>query len=243
MRWYYPAIGLTALLCLVPCGCGGGSYNAEIRVPLNERHELSTGISSAEAIRLPGDRTFNVHQKTSGQDKGPVGNARGDSDASPDGNAFCEARASNGATAQADFILGQRLENESDRRLAAGIQIEFELQHEIRGPSVAAPKTLATGGLNIVILDGRKRAVSTVPVAQINSDSAMGSSLNTHRFNLPAVFEPRQSYSIILQANVTSEADAAQEVLARLQVRNLRMELTFAPAPPDSKPAAAPAGD
>lgn len=243
MRRYCLTSGLMALPCLVACGCGNGSYNAEIRVPLNERHLLTTGVSPGDAIRLPGDRTFNIHQKTSGQDKGPVGDARGDSDASPDGNAFCEVRASNGASAQADFALGHRLDNKSDRRLAAGIQIEFELQQEARGPSAPGRKTLAAGQLSIVILDDRRRAVSTVPVAQTNSDSAIGSSLHSYRFNLSTVFEPQQSYSIILQANVTSEADADQEVFARLQVRNLRMGLTFSPAPPDSAPAAAPAGE
>ena len=65
-----------------------------------------------------------------------------------------------------------------------------------------ARKTMATGNLTVRILDGRRHPIATVPVVQTTSDSAVGSSMNRYRFNLSVVFEPRQSYSMILQGNV-----------------------------------------
>ena len=167
--------------------------------------------------------------------------AKSDSESTPDGTAFCEAKAANGGTASADFLLGHRIENETAARQNAAVQIEFEMTQELRCSDKPAPKTLATGTLNVQILDGHKRSLATVPVAQINSDNAVGSSLNTYRFNLSAVLDPRQNYSFVLQGSVKADGDAGQEAFIRLAVRNLRMRLTFSPAPPESAPASAPA--
>ncbi len=231
------AIILTGLVTLWIIGCGGEGFGGEVRVPLEKRHALATETPTAGEVRLPGDRTFNIHQPTSSRDAGPLGgtnNADSDSDASPEGNAFCLAKAANGGAASADFMLGHRIDNETNTRQTVGIQIEFELTQETHGPAEPAAKTLATGNLTIRIIDARRRPIATVPVAQVNSDSAVGSSLNTYRFSLSEVFEPHQHYSMLLQGNVKADADAGQEVSARLAVQNLRMRLTFSPAPPEN---------
>jgi hypothetical protein len=192
---------------------------------------------SADQVRLPGDRMFNIHIKSSSQDPGAQGAARGDSDAAEDGQAFASAQSATGGIAEAHFVLGHRLDNESDRTLSAGIQVEFELEQEIRAPREPARTTIATANLDLVILDARKHPLTSIPVVQTTSDQAVGTSLTTCRYNLSALFEPQQNYNVLLQGNVRSETAPGQQAEARLQVRNLRMRLTFAPAPPDSAPA------
>ncbi|HSW47171.1 MAG TPA: hypothetical protein VLM89_16530 [Phycisphaerae bacterium] len=237
-RGYLWVTGLCGLTGLLATGCGGGGYGGEIRVPVEQRHALTAGSQTPDQIRLPGDRLFNIHLKNSNRDAGPQGTALGDSDATPDGQAFCAVSAGGEGVANAEFTIGHRVDNESDRRLAATIQVEFELQQELQAPGVPAAKTLATANLTLTILDGRKHTLATVPVLAITSDQAVGSAQSTCRHNLSALLEPQQSYSVILQGNTHTETTAGQEASGRLQVRNLHMRLTFAPAPPASGPAA-----
>jgi hypothetical protein len=238
MHRAYIGAHIGSAMALLACGgCGGASFSTEIRVPLEQRHALTPIGLSADQVRLPGDRTFNIHLKSSSQDPGAQGSARGDSDAANDGQAFASAQAAAGGIAEARFVLGHRLDNESDRTLSAAVQVEFELEQEIRAPREPASKTVATAYLNLTILDARKRPLTNIPVVQATSDQAVGASITTCRYNLSALFEPQQSYNVLLQGNVRSETAPGQQADARLKVRNLRMLLTFAPAPPESAPA------
>jgi len=235
------AVGLSMPVWLLIGGCGNAGFSGEIRVPLEQRHALTPTSPLSDQVRLPGDRVFNIHLKTSDRDAGPVGAASSDSDATPDGNACCTAQAANGGTSSAQFTLGDCIDNETDRRQSVAIQVECELEHEIRAPHLPAPKTLASANLTLMVLDRRKRPLVSMPVTQVTSDQAIGTVVTTQRFQLSAVFEPHQSYNIFLQGKVDSATAAGQEAAARLQVRQLKMGLTFSPAPPESAPASAPA--
>jgi len=235
------AVGLSMPVWLLIGGCGGAGFGGEIRVPLEQRHALTATSPPNYQIRLPGDRVFNIHLKASTQDPGYEGRARGDSDATPDGNAFCTAQAANGGTSSAQFTLGDCIDNGTDRRQAVAIQVECELEQEIRAPHLPAAKTLASANLSLMVLDARQRPQVNMPVTQVTSDQAIGTVATTQQFHLSAVFEPQQSYNIILQGKVDSATAVGQEATARLQVRQLKMRLTFSPAPPESAPASAPA--
>jgi len=236
-RGYHPTHCLLGALVLLLGGCGGTDFGGEIRVPISQRHVLAAETPAHDQILLPGDRTFNIHLKTSSRNPGTDGTAHGDSDATPEGNAFCLAEAANGGSALAEFKIGHRIDHQTQRRQSVAIQVEFELEQSVEASRLPASDTLATGDLFLAVLDARKRPLANVPINQTTSDNAVGASLTTCRFNLPALFEPDQSYNIILFGKVGVSAAAAQQAAARLTVRGLKMRLTFAPAPVETQPA------
>jgi len=235
-RGYHLTHGLLGALVLLLGGCGGADFGGEIRVPANQRHVLAADTPAHDQVLLPGDHTFNIHLKTSSQNPGTDGTARGDSDATPEGQAFCLAEAADGGTAQAEFKLGHRIEHESKNRQAVAIQVEFELEQSVEASRQPASDTLATGDLFLAVLDARKRPIANVPINQTTSDDAVGTSLTTCRFNLPVLFEPDQSYNIILFGKVQATAAYTQQAAARLSVHGLKMRLTFTPAPAETQP-------
>jgi len=236
-RGYHLTHGMLGPLVLLLGGCGGADFGGEIQVPASQRHVLAAETPAHDQILLPGDRTFNIHLKTSSRNPGTDGTARGDSDATREGNAFCLAEANNGGSALAEFKIGHRIDHQTKRRQSVAIQVEFELEQSVEASRPPASDTLATGNLFLAVLDARKRPLANMPISQTTSDSAVGASLTTCRFNLPVLFEPDQNYNIILLGQVEAAAAATQQAAARLTVRGLKMRLTFAPAPVETQPA------
>lgn len=233
-------LGLLGLCVLLITGCGGMDFGGEIRVPADQRHVLAADSASSDQILLPGDRTFNIHLKNSSQNPDAEGQARGDSDATAEGNAMCVAEADNGGSAMAEFKLGHRIDHQSKKQQVVTIQTEFELEQSIDASPLPAAETLASMNLMLVILDSKSRSVASLNITQTTSDSALSSTKATSRPSIRVVFEPDQSYNIVLFGKVDASSAQSQKASARLSVRNLKMRLTFAPAVTETKPATEP---
>jgi len=127
MRGYLLQAACFLVVGLWLAGCGGLDMGSEIRVPIGQRHEITSLVSGKAMFNLPGDHVFNIHLKTSTQNPGPNGTARGDADAGEDGSAYCLAEATNGGQAAAEFRLGQRLANRTGQVLIATIEADCRL--------------------------------------------------------------------------------------------------------------------
>jgi len=211
-------------------GCGGMDFGGDIRVPADERHVLAAGSPSTDQILLPGDRTFNIHLKNSSQNPGTDGSARGDSDATPEGNAFCVAEVANGGFAMAEFKIGHRIDHQTEKRQEVTIRAEFELEQSIEASQIPAAETLASENLVLGVLDSRKRFVASLNITQATSDSALSYTQGTRRPSIRVIFEPDQIYNIILYGKVDASSARTQQASVRVSVRGLKMRLTFAPA-------------
>jgi hypothetical protein len=233
-RWGWLVLGPVGLLL---GGCGGADFGGDVSVPATQRSVLAADTTLVDQIRLPGDRTFNIHFKSGTRDPGADGTAREDSDATPAGDAHALAETTNGGTAASEFRVGHAFDNQSTKTVSVGIQIEFELAHTLRASSQPASRTQATGDLHLIVLDARKRTLANLDIAQLISDEARAESSSLERHSLDVTCDPNQTYSIILFGKAAASAAANQKASASLDIRNLKMRLTFAPAPPLSQPA------
>jgi len=222
---------------LLIAGCGGADFGGEVSVPVEQRSVLAADTALTDQIRLPGDRAFNIHLKSGTRNPGPDGTAREESDATAAGEARALAEAGNGGTAASEFRIGHALDNQSNKALNVGIQVEFELAHTLTASSQPASQTQATGDLHWVVLDARKRTLANMDIAQLISDEARTQSSTVERHTLDVTFEPNQTYSIMLYGKAVASAAVNQKASASLDIRNLKMRLTFAPATPSSRPA------
>ncbi|GMU22918.1 MAG: hypothetical protein AMXMBFR13_30020 [Phycisphaerae bacterium] len=216
---------------LVPlAGCGGTDFGGEVQLaPAQEGALLDAGAPDSDVLNLPADRPFNIHMKNSSQNPGVEGKARGDSDAEAAGRAFALAEAAAGGTAQAEFRIGQRIVHAAARNQRAVITVEFKMDHALQAPVVPDPKTLATINLQLMVLDARKHVLARMPLVQTTTDEAVGSGSAGELRNLSVILEPSGRYDIMLYGQVESVAAPGQEAIARLDVGDLRMRLSFSP--------------
>lgn len=234
VRWGWLVLGPAGLLL---GGCGAPDLGGDVRVPTTQRSVLVADTMLGDPIRLPGDRTFSIHFKSGTRDPGADGTAREESDATPAGDAHALAETANGGTAASEFRLGHVVDNRSDKTLKVDIQIEFEVAHALQASARPAPQTQATGELRFVVLDGHRRALVNLAIARLMSDEAQARSSGIERHALEVTFDPNQAYSVSLYGKVAASAAADQQASARLEVRGLKMRLTFAPVPPSTQPA------
>jgi hypothetical protein len=184
----------------------------------------------AAPLALPADQPFAIHAKRSSQNPGADGQASGESDASPDGRAFCAASAAKGGAASAEFNLGHRVENRSTLVQEAAIECEFDLKQEVRASAEAGDKTLATANLVLVVLDAHHHAASRAQLVQADSDTAPGTATTRQHRTFTARFEPGATYDIMLFGKVDAGSAPSQEASARLDIGGLRMRLRISPA-------------
>lgn len=226
------SVGCPVTLVLALSGCGGADFGGDVRVPGPERYVLATGTAAGEPLALPGDRGFNIHVKQSSQNPGAHGTARGDSDASRDGKAFCRAEATGGGAASAEFKIGHRIDNRSEGTQLASISVEFRLNESVEICDAPKGNTLAKAELFLVVLDSRKRVVSTTTIIQTDSDQAVGRTEGPQQRLISARLEPAESYDVMLfgRAEAVTEADAPteQKAAARIEIDQVRMNLSFA---------------
>lgn len=221
---------MAAMVLALAGGCASTDFGGEVLVSPEAGGGPPAVGALGTSLSLPADRPFNIHLKNSGQNPGVSGAARGDSDADGTGRAFCLAEAASGASATAEFRVGQRIFHQADtpQRLAASL--EFELQHAIHASPQPLADTRTAVTVQFVIVDARKRLVARSMLVQLSSDDTQGSATEGHVRQLSAPLEPNQSYDIMMHAKVESSAGAGQEAAARLDLRNLKMRLAFQPA-------------
>lgn len=209
-------------------GCGTGDVGAEIEVSPDEVSGPPAG-GTGGSLRLPDARPFNIHLKSSSQNPGEAGRGRGDSDAGPDGKAFCLAEGAAGGSATAEFRIGHRViaPGEGSHRLA--VQIEFDLRQALQASEPPDARTQAQLTLQLLALDGRRRVLARSALIAASSDESAGSASETHLRRLAFTLEPHQTCDIILYGKVEATSAPAQEASARLDVRGLRMALDFQP--------------
>jgi len=222
-------IGLGALATLL-VGCGGAGFGEDIRVSAEDRHTVKAAPVSGKPIELPKDHTFNIHTKNSDQNPGPNGKARGDSDATNAGNAWCLANASDGGSASAQFSVGHRIENHTGKGQNVAIEVNYMLTQKIQASKAPESNTLATTNLQLVVRDSRKKILAKTALAAATSDQAVAGANTKDQRTLNVQFEPGLSYDIMIYGKVDASSADKQKASARLDVKNLKIKLTFSPA-------------
>lgn len=228
-----------SLIGLLIAGCGASDFGGDIRVSGPQRHTLDARSPQSDQIRLPGDRVFNIHLKSSQQTPGPDGTARGDSSATPDGTARANATAENRSSASANFQLGHRLENATNQARTVSVNLEYQLRYDVRASDPPAKGTLATANLQFLILDKRQRPVARLVVIQSTSDELVGQTETTQSHQLEIIAEPDNHYDVLLYGKVDVSADEDQQARATLAIDRVRMRLTLGPGPADTQPSPA----
>lgn len=208
-------------------GCGGSETGPDPRVPVSQRHVVRAGTPAGDGLSLPGEKGFNIPLKQSSQNPGAGGTARGDSDASPQGNAFCFAEVAKGGSAHAEFKIGHRIDNNDAAVVDASVQVQFDLESSLEASDVPAPATTAAGNLDLMVIDSHKRVVSKTPLIQSTSDDAPGSGSGPQRRQLKVRMEPGESYDFVLYGRVQAAASESQQAKARIGLSQLRMQFTF----------------
>lgn len=217
-------------------GCSVAEFGGDVRVPASEEMRLTNGAAGAGPISLPADRGFNIHIKKSSQEPGPAGTATSSADATADGQAFCQAQASNGGVASAEFNIGHRFHNQSDVAQATTIKLAYELEQAVTASDQPTAKTIGTAQMQLVVLDSHKRIMASMKVAQTSSDEARGTAKDHDQRELALEFAAHQSYDIMLFGQVQAKSDTGQEASARLAVRQLTMKVSFAPRTQPAQP-------
>jgi hypothetical protein len=210
-------------------GCGGVDLGADARVPVAERHILTAGSPAGQPLSLPGEHGFNIHVKQSSQNLGAAGQARGQSEATPQGKALAEATATRGGSARADFKIGHRIDNNTTVPQAVSAEIDFTLSQAIDASAIPESATLAKASLLLVMSDSHKRVVSKTVVVAADSDESTGSAATPQRRTIKAQLEPGESYDLVLLGVVEASTSDKQNATARLELDQLKMTLTFAP--------------
>ncbi|HOA74676.1 MAG TPA: hypothetical protein PL151_05995 [Phycisphaerae bacterium] len=234
--------GLVGAVALV-AGCSGPQFGPDARVPVSRRYVIADGSPAGQSLKLPGSSGFNIHIKQSRQDPGAAGEARSTADATAQGEAFAQATVSKGASAQAEFKLGHRIDNHAGGAQMMAARIAFDLEQTVDASDPPDPATLAKADLHLLVIDSHKRVVSKTVVVQANSDESRGSASLPQRRDLTVRLEPGESYDVVLYARVEASAGEGQTAEVRLQVSRLEMELTFSPAaepPSATQPGAVP---
>ncbi len=223
------------LAALLP-GCGGSDFGGEISMPPGQQHVLRSEQIDAAPLNLPADRAFNIHIKESQQCPGADGRAGASSDATADGQAFCQAEASNGGSASADFNIGHRIVNRTGSAQSVRIQLEYQLSQEIEASPVPTARTQGIAHMDLVVLDSHKRSIAKMAVVHATSDEATATVSSREQRVLAVQFEPGRSYDVMLFGKVDVATDTGQKAVARLEIAQLTMRLTFSPA--ETQPAA-----
>jgi hypothetical protein len=225
IRLLLPAVLPVALVV----GCGGPQFGAEARVPQEARHIIQAGSPADHALRLPGDRGFNIHIKQGSQDLGSTGQARGEADADAKGHAFAQATAARGGSGKAEFKIGHRIDNLASTGQTMAAQITFNLKQTVKASDPPAPGTLAKADLFLLVVDSRRRLASKTVIVQANSDDSIGTAALPQQRDLTVQLEPGESYDVVLFGQVEAAADDAQHATARVEIEQLQMVLTFSP--------------
>ncbi|MFQ6048833.1 MAG: hypothetical protein ACE5K7_05665 [Phycisphaerae bacterium] len=230
MRGYLGARwAVVAAWCLWLAGCGQREFGLQVRIPAEDRLTISQAVQQHLTLRLP-DQPFNVHLKQSGQAPGPAGQARGESDATADGKAFCRAVASDGGTAWAEFQLGHALENRGQAPLQATIRISVDYAHQAVANPTEAPETLATLALKLYLKDSVGRIVHRQMLAELTSDEGPSNRAGQQRIEFDASLQPGLGYDLILAGRASARSQPHSSASAEIQIRQLTAELLCRPA-------------
>jgi len=213
-------------------GCGGPDFGGDVSISADQRHVLKSDAARTETVvlKLPEQRPLNIHVKKSSQNPGVKGQAQGYSDADATGKASCTAEASQGGSASAEFNIGHRVENNTGSIQDVSIDMTYDLKQVIQATPEPAAETLASTALYLVVMDSMKRKVAEMNVLQVTSDQAISNTSTKDRRNLTVQFEPRLSYDVMLFGKVDATTSPKQEAKAQIEIKNLKLQLTFSPA-------------
>lgn len=216
------------LFCGLMAGCQGGGGPAMIQVPAEQRHDLTE--ASTTEVKLPEERSFNIHLKNSSQNPGSSGTAQGHSDATPEGSAQARAEASKGGQATAEFTLGHRVNHQAEMPHRVTIQVEFQLEQTTQADSPPAAATRADATLQLVVQNDKRQQVARMPLVQANSDNARASGSSHEKRSIVVQFEPQMSYDVYLYGKVNASGAEGQESIAELKLSDLKLRFQVSPA-------------
>ncbi len=211
--------------CLVVLmGCSQDEFGMRVDIPAKDRVPITQAVRESMTLSLPA-QPFNVHSRRSAQTPGATGQARGDSDAQPQGQAFCQASAGNGGAAWAEFQLGHALHNTAGAAVRMTVKLDLDYAHHAQASPPEARDTLAEFTLKAYLKDAQGRLLHHQVLAQLSSDEAQSKWSGRHQIEFDAVLEPAMSYDLVItgRASVLSELDTKAK--ARIEVKRLTAEL------------------
>lgn len=226
----FAAAGLVAAAFLLvgAVGCGGGDWPRVVSVPA-DRMEQVNDLTDVRRMVLPESQPFNVHDRRSSQNPGQTGEARGESDAKAEGTAYCRAEAADGGTASADFLLGHVVHSATDRAVNVLAEFSFESDQRLTVSDDADTHTHGDYQLEAYVRDSNKRTIRRVPVAVSASDTGPRTATGKAVIEVAFDMQPGTAYHVLLAGKVAVETVEGAGASAAVEVKNLRIELTFAP--------------
>ena len=219
---FWCSVAATWLVLL--SGCGQNEFGMRVDIPAKDRAPITQAVRESMTLSLPA-QPFNVHSRRSAQTPGATGQARGDSDAQPQGQAFCQASAGNGGAAWAEFQLGHALRNTAGATVRMTVKLDLDYTHHAQASPPEASNTLAELTLKVYLKDAQGKLLHHQVLAELSSDEAQSKWSGRHQIEFDAVLEPAMSYDLVItgRASVLSELDTKAE--ARIEVKRFTAEL------------------
>lgn len=208
-------------------GCGQDEFGMEIEIPDQDRMVVTHPVREGQTVRLP-DAPFNVHSRRSAQTPGATGQARGDSDAGADGKAACRAEASEGGSAWGEFQLGHALRNAGAAPVRMTVLLDLDYSLKASATPADAKDTLAGLTLKIFLKDTQGKVLHHEVLDSLSSDEASSQQSNRPQVAFEAVLLPEAAYDLVLAGRASARSEPGSEAAARIEVRQLRVELEFA---------------
>lgn len=219
------AMGVLSLVC-GSFGCEGTGDSLRIRVPAEYWTAVNETPSSPLSLNFPADAPFNIHIKNSKQNPGPAGKAQGRSDADGQGQAWAEVEVENGGSAEAEFIIGHRINVQADQSLAAVIDVTYDLAQTIQAPAEPKGETTLSTELFLTVQDERKKQLVRVPLQQSPDGlSAVETHSNDQR-RLRLTLETDTRYDIIISCTIEASADQGQQCRTRVAISQLNVQIS-----------------
>jgi hypothetical protein len=219
---------LTAGLTLF-AGCQQKEFGMHVDVPAKNRTALAEIVQSEIRMAMP-DQPFNIHSRRSAQTPGATGQARGESDARPDGRAFCQATATGGGTSWGEFQLGHALHNGSGVTVRMTVKLDIEYEQNVQADQTKAGETLADFTLKAYLKDAKGKLLHREVLANLSSDDGIGVRTGRQQLEFDAVLQPAMAYDLVIAGRASAVSEEGTRAQARIDIKQLDAELVCRPA-------------
>jgi hypothetical protein len=202
-------------------GCSGGGFGESVAVPQEMRVAISGGLSPGERIAFPDDKPFIIAESA----RESTGQGVATAQATEEGSANCQIKATGSDKASGEFELGHVIYNDTDKPLDVSVLFDFEYAFEIldAGPEGMAPETV---GLKVYVKDSDQVVLHRRTILEQGDGLTAwkGAGRESPWFNL--TLQPRLAYNLVLAGRLATTAEEdGKPVEAKMSVSGLRIEI------------------
>jgi hypothetical protein len=214
---------LSCLLALsIVAGCQNAGFGERVNLPQEKRVSLLDDFAAGAPLRLPTDSAFNLTDSQRTSDG--AGQAESTSDAT--GKARCSASSDTVGTAEAQFQLGQVLDNRGQGPLQVTARFEVAYKCRVTCDPDDISKTADHLGLRVFVRDSNGLVSHKLSLTDLSPfiGPKKWSGHQTQSFDV--TLEPGLAYYFVLAGLTSVTGTEASAASAEIEVESLNIELT-----------------